>query len=425
MIAGLYRLATDLGAPLVALLLARRRARGKEDPIRFPERLGYAAAVRPEGRLAWLHAASVGESVALLPLIERLRAARPDWTLLLTTGTVTSARLMAERLPDSVIHQYVPVDRMAYARRFLDHWRPDLALWAESEFWPNLLGEIHRRRVPLVLINGRVSDRSLGRWRRWRFVIAEILGNFTLCLAQSAEDASRLAELGAARVEAPGNLKDAAPPLPADERRLAELVAAFGERPRWLAASTHPGEDAMAGRLHVRLKKNRPDLLTVIAPRHPERGPAIAAELRGQGLSVAQRSAGENATADTDIYLADTLGEMGLFYRLAPVVYVGKSLAPLGGQNPLEPARLGCALIHGPHMTNFKAIAKRLADAQASRVVRDEDELGAAVAELLADGAQARRLAEAARTVVEAEAGVLDRIMAALAPYLDPSHARP
>lgn len=425
MIAALYRLATDLGAPLVTLLLAHRRAKGKEDPVRFPERLGHAAAPRPPGRLIWLHGASVGEAMALLALIERLRRDRPETGLLLTTGTVTSARLMAERLPRGVIHQFVPVDRMAYVRRFLDHWRPDLVLWAESEFWPNLVSEIGRRRISLVLVNGRISDRSLKRWRRWPGLIGEILGCFTLCLAQTADDATRLGELGAARVAASGNLKDAAPPLPADSAALAALAERFQSRPRWLAASTHSGEELMAGRVHRDVKKTVPDVLTVIAPRHPERGPAIAEDLRGLGLAVALRSAGEAVAANTDVYVADTLGEMGLFYRLAPVVYMGKSLAPLGGQNPLEPARLGCALVYGPHMTNFKAIAERFAAAQASVVVGDEAALGAAIVRLLGDGAERQRLAEAARAVAGAEAGVLDRIMTALAPFLDDGHARP
>lgn len=421
----LYRAATWAGLPLIRLYLAYRRERGKEDAARFGERLGIPGRARPDGPLVWAHAASVGESLALLPLIARARALRPDAHVLVTTGTVTSARLLADRLPARAFHQYVPVDRRPYVRRFLDHWRPDLVLWSESEFWPNLVSEPAARGIPMVLVQGRVSDRSLAGWRRSPTLIRKLLAGFALCLAQSEDDARRLEALGARRVVCRGNLKFAAPALPADDDELARLTATLKDRPRWLAASTHAGEEALAARVHRRLKESHPGLLTLIVPRHPERGPAIAGELHALGLAVAQRSLAESIAPTTDIYLADTLGELGLFYRLASVAFVGKSLVPLGGQNPLEPARLGCAVVHGPHMTNFADIVRRMTAAGASMVVADESALTAAVDRLLTDEPARARLAAAAQAFAAAEGGALDAAIAELKPYLEGlPHAR-
>ncbi len=413
-----YRWATSLGAPLIRLYLSLRMALGKEDAERFGERLGRPGRPRPDGPLVWVHAASVGESISMLPLIGRLLDERPGQHVLMTTGTVTSARLMAERLPEGAFHQYVPVDRVAYVRRFLDHWRPDLVLWAESEFWPNLLGEPARRGIPAILINGRVSPRSFAGWRRFKGSIGRLLSGFQLCLGQSEADARRLVQLGAAEAKCLGNLKFAAPPLPADPGKLETLEKAVGVRPLWLAASTHPGEEECAGRAHGRLKAVHPGLLTVIVPRHPERGAGIAAALLASGHAVSLRSAGEAIEPATDIYVADTLGELGLFYRLAGVVFVGKSLVPQGGQNPLEAARLDCALILGPHMTNFEDIARALAAGGAALVVDGEAELAAALERLLGDEGERKRRADAAQALATTESGVLDSVMAELAPFL-------
>lgn len=414
----LYRAATIAAGPAVRAYLSLRRHRGKEDPARFGERLGRPGADRPDGPLLWLHGASVGEAVSMLPLIERLRAVHPGLNILITTGTVTSARLIADRLPEGCRHQYVPVDRPAYVRRFLDHWRPGLALWLESEFWPNLIVETADRKVPMVLVNGRVSPNSLGGWRRTPDFIRFLLSRFDQCLAQTRDDGERLASLGARRVSSPGNLKFAAPPLPAEPQAVAEIEKAFADRTRWLAASTHPGEESIAGRIHLAVEPGFPGLLTVVVPRHPERGPEVAASLARLGLQVARRGAGEPVTPQVQAYVADTMGEMGVFYRTAEVVFIGKSLESLGGQNPLEPARLDCAIVFGPHMTNFAEIAARLAAAGGAVTVADETELAAAVTRLLGEPGARRDLAAAARRVAEGEAAVLDAIAEALAPYL-------
>ena len=287
MLLRLYRAATQLGGPLIEAELRRRVRRGKEDPVRLPERLGQASLPRPPGPLVWLHAASIGESLAILPLLESLTNTRPGLQILITTGTVTSARLLAERLPASTRHQFAPVDRLAAWRAFFDHWHPDLALLVESELWPNLMLEAERRRVPLALLNARMSERSYRRWRRVPRTAAQLLAKLDLCLAQSDRDGDRLAALGAKRVRNIGNLKHAAPPLPADPMALEQLRTEIGARPCWVAASTHPGEDEQIVEVHRRLARELPGLLTVVVPRHPERADAIAdPAAQGHGLRV-------------------------------------------------------------------------------------------------------------------------------------------
>lgn len=415
----LYRTLTDAAAAPIRLYLERRLQRGKEHPERFAERLGRAGRPRPPGLLAWLHGASVGEALSALPLILALRRRRPELSVLLTTGTVTSASVLESRLPPGVLHQFVPVDRAPWVDAFLDHWRPDLAVWLESELWPNTLAGLAARRVPAVLVNGRMSEASCGRWKRWApATVRTLLSTFDTCLAQTAADADRLRHLGAQDVACIGNLKAAAPPLPADEAALALLHAAAAGRPSWLAASTHAGEEALIGRVHSRLKARHPGLLSVIVPRHAERGPAIADELRQQGLSVARRTAGEPLAAGTDVYLADTMGELGLFYRLSGIALLGKSLLGRGGQNPLEAARLGSAVLYGPHMENFAEITAALEGAGAARVAADEAALAAAVDDLLSDEPTRRAMGEAGRALAEGEAAVLERILDRLLPLL-------
>jgi len=404
----LYRAATDLALPLVDHLLARRLAQGKEDAPRLDERRGIAVRSRPPGFLTWLHGASVGEALSALTLVERLVAHGP---VLLTTGTVTSARLVAGRLPAGAQHQYVPVDRKAWVARFLDHWRPDLALWLESELWPNLVQATQARGTPMVLVNGRMSARSFARWQWAPVSIRHLLRAFAVCLAQSEPIAERFRTLGARQVAVPGNLKFAAPPLPVDDAVLVALHRQIGDRPRWIAASTHPGEEAMVAQTHRALAVRFPRLLTIIAPRHPDRGSAIAAALGG---GVTRRAAGDGPYGD--IYVADTLGELGLFYRLAPVAFVGGSLVPHGGQNPLEPARLGCAVLHGPHMANFTDMLTLLGDALTE--VSDPAMLTQVVGTLLSDPTSRAVLGETAQMRADQGAGSLDAVMAALRPFL-------
>lgn len=424
MLLGLYRIVTDLGSPLLTQHLNRRARRGKEDLERLGERSGRTAMMRPKGPLLWVHAASVGESLAALPLIEALLAERPELQVLMTTGTVTSAKLLAGRLPARTIHQFAPLDQAGAWRRFFDHWRPDFGCLVESEIWPNLIYEAGRSQVPLALINGRMSARSASRWRWGRSAATRLLGSFTLCLARSPVDAERLQALGAADVRMLGDLKNAAPPLPADRTALSELRAIVGDRPVWLAASTHPGEDEAILRAHRILRDRHPDLLTVIAPRHPERGAAMAAALRAAGMKVARRSLGECLDMATETYLVDTLGELGLFYRLSSLAFVGGSLAPIGGHNPLEAARLGCLPLFGPHTGNCEETAHKLLEAGAAIRVRDGEDLADAVGMLLADAAVRDRKIACASEIGAAEGAIIRRVLEALTPTLDRQIAR-
>jgi 3-deoxy-D-manno-octulosonic-acid transferase len=412
----LYRLLVAAGAPLTAVLLAQRLRRGKELRERIRERRGDSSATRPSGPLVWLHGASVGELMGVLSLIERL--SQRGLNVLVTSGTVTSSELAAQRMPPGVIHQFMPLDVPKFVARFLDRWQPQLALFVESDLWPNALIETARRNVPIVLVNARLSERSFRRWQKLPGSIGHLLGQFDLCLARTPPDAERLTQLGARNVFVSGNLKLDVPAPPADEAALAMLKAAVGNRPLIAAASTHPGENELIIAAHKRMRAATPGLLTMIAPRHPERGPEIAELARQAGLSAALRSQGALPEARTDIYIADTMGELGLIYRIAPVVFIGGSLVRHGGQNPIEPAKLGAAILHGPHVWNFDEVYAALDAAHGAEPVDSGDKLTAGFAAMLAQPAQRTRVAQAGRNAVNALGGALERTMQALEPYL-------
>ena len=412
-----YRIATTLLGPLAPALLNWRRRRGKEDPRRMAERMGYPSVARPAGPLVWLHGASVGEGIALLPLVERLVAR--GLNVLVTSGTVTSATILADRLPAGALHQYLPLDIPGFLARFLAHWRPGLALVAESEIWPNMLRMVHEQGVPLMLVNARLSPRSFARWGKAPKVIGSLLSRIELCLAQTRDDAMRLQQLGAPNVEVSGNLKYDVPAPPYAQAALAQMTGAVGARPVWFAASTHAGEEDIILRVHQRLVQSFPDLLTILAPRHARRGPQIAQAAAGFGLPAALRSRGDQITPGTQFYIADTMGEMGLFYRLASIVLVGKSLGEArGGQNPIEPAKLGATVLHGPHVGNFMQVYQDLAAAQGAMEVADEAELEAALRLYFSDPALLRRSGRATQEAVERFGGATGRIMQALEPWL-------
>jgi 3-deoxy-D-manno-octulosonic-acid transferase len=412
----LYRWASVLGSPIASQVLARRLARGKEHPERLAERLGEPSLRRPTGPLVWVHGASVGEMLAAVPLIERLRL--QDFAVLVTSGTVTSAALAEQRLPKGVPHQFIPLDAPRFVQRFLDHWRPGLALFVESDLWPNLILSCAERKIPMILINGRLSERSFKRWRRMPGAIGALLGRFDLCLAQSGADAERYAELGAQRIITTGNLKLDAPAPPADPAALQRLREIVGARSVVAAASTHPGEEEAIIAAHVRLRAKFPSLLTVIAPRHPARGAGIAEIARAAGLAVALRSQRAQPMPDVGIYVADTLGELGLIYRIAPIVFMGGSLASHGGQNPIEAVRLGAAVLHGPHVWNFAEIYSMLDQSHGAELVADGEALAAQLEAWLADAAARQAAATAGSGVVGRLGGALKRTLAALDPYL-------
>lgn len=418
---GLYRALSDRAERPLRRLLLRRLARGKEDPARIAERLGHPGAPRPAGPLVWLHGASVGESLALLPLIAALRARRPDLHVLVTTGTITSAQLMAARLPKGALHQFVPVDAGPAVRRFLDHWRPDLAIWSESEFWPRLMSDTARRGIPMALVNGRLSAGSAAAWGRWApAMAAELLGAFRIAAAVDEASAGRLVALGAAGAVATGSLKGgAAPPdLPAER---AALAAAAAGRPVWLAASTHPGEEALILSAHRILSAKLPGLLTLIAPRHPERGEEILAALQEAGLRASRRGAAHALPAPgEELHLLDTMGELGAWFRMCPVAFIGGSLVETGGHNPHEPAQCGAAILHGPHVFNFAPDYALLAEAGGAMQVGSAAALAEAAFRLLTDEPARLAMTDAARGALPDGAAAREMVLRMLAPLLPP-----
>ena len=414
-----WAIAATLSAPVLRLNLLRRAASGREIPGRLAERFGLDPTPRPPGKLVWMHAASVGETVSILPVLEALRG---RVKVLLTTGTVTSQALLDRRileqgLEDEVLHRFAPLDVPSWINRFLSHWQPDAACFVESELWPNQLARCRSRGIKLMLLNARMSDRSFSHWQRAPKFARRVLQNFTRIQARSDEDAERLRALGGAPVESAGDLKFAAPPLPVDGAELDRLRITLKGRPVWLAASTHPGEEALIAAVHNTVAHTHPGLLTIIAPRHPDRGQRLGAE-----LGAPRRSAGQGPPSGAGIWIADTMGELGLFYRLAPIAFVGRSLIPPGGgQNPLEPARLGCTIAVGPHTSNFTDHVALLHGAGGLIRVSNSDDLARFLATMLDDCDQRQRLAEHAAASLRRYADLPARSAAALLSLLPKS----
>ena len=424
-----YQLGVMLGGGLLPLLLERRAKAGREDPARLDERKARNMAPRPAGNLVWLHAASVGETRSALPLLADFLAAQPDTHILITTGTRTSATLVGQlkhaSFPDidRLTHQYLPLDRPLWVKRFLDHWSPQLAIFVESELWPNLLLEMRRRNIPATLINGRLSEKSFKFWRRARKSAHALFGCFDMLLAQDDITAQRWQELGLKETVSVGNLKLDAPPLNADASALNELRDALHNRPVWVAASTHSGEEDIIAECHRALCAMHPDLLCILVPRHPERGAEIAELLSRAGEKPPRRSAGTLPCAKHAFYIGDTLGEMGLYYRLGGLVFMGGSLVPHGGQNPLEAARLDNAILSGPHIGNFSAVYDML-DAEAGLArIGDARELVDTLDSLLRTPAKSQALAENARACDARQGGARARTLAVLNELLARSHA--
>jgi 3-deoxy-D-manno-octulosonic-acid transferase len=420
-----YLLWSGLNGPRFAERKLRERlAEGKEDPARIDERRGIAGRPRPDGPLIWFHAASVGESVALLELVRQLLDDHDTLSVLVTTGTVTSASIMADRLPDGALHQFLPLDARPFVRRFLDHWRPDIAVWTESELWPALICETKARGIPMVLLNARMSKASHDRWRFLRGMARSLLSRFDRALVQDGLTEIYLRRLGLPidRMEVTGTLKEGAAALPVRTSELETMRAEIGGRPVWVAASTHPGEEERVLEAHRIVLRTNPRLLLILVPRHPDRGDEIASLLEADNWAFTRRSAGEGPEAEAPVYLADTMGELGLWYRLAPVSFVGGSWEPIGGHNPFEPAALGSAILHGPYVTNFVDIYQRLTEARAARLVSAPQTLAEAVDDLLSPD-RAAAMAHAAWEVVSAGADVTERAKNVILDMLDAAEA--
>jgi 3-deoxy-D-manno-octulosonic-acid transferase len=413
-----YRWVGAAAFPVVGAYVAFRASKGKEERGRHGERYGVASVARPSGPLIWVHAASVGETSAVTPLVEAI--VDMGIHVVLTTGTVTSAKMVQDRLGDRVIHQYVPLDLKPAVDRFLTHWQPDLAIICESEIWPMTILELGTRRVPQVLVNGRLSDRSFANWHKRPSIAEALFENLAHVVAQSEVDGERFRTLGARPVTVSGNLKvDTAIP-PVNDAELSALQRMIGSRKTWAAISTHQGEEQIVAQVHHMLKARHRDLLTIIVPRHPDRAIEIAAEIEKMGMKVALRSRGDQIAPDTDIYLGDTIGDMGLYLRVTEVAFVGRSLTAQGGQNPLEPAMLRSAILSGRNVQNFRDSYQRLIKNGGAKLVRDKDMLAGAVNYLFNNPEERQVMIDAGLKTVEDMRGSLTRTMTALEPFIQP-----
>lgn len=412
-----YHWATRLAGPLAHPALHHRVRRGKEDPLRLDERQGRPSRNRPNGHLVWLHGASVGESRVILTLVRALLKEHPNLHCLVTTGTTTSAQLMSEKLPSRAIHQYVPIDRPRYVRRFLDYWQPDLGIFAESELWPNLLLAAERRGIPMALVNARMNSKSVRNWLANRGSARRLLRCFAWIGAADRRTSEGLSAILDDDVPMVGNLKIDAEADPPDAETLERFRAAIGDRPVWLAASTHPGEDEIVLAAHQNLLKNYLNALLILAPRHPDRGDAMSDTLAAGDFAHARRSAGETPGPEHSVWLADTMGEMALWFALSPVAFIAGSLIDgIGGHNPVEATQGGAAVITGPFTASFDDVFGAYEAHDAVTRVAHADALSAAVATIWSG--QSDTVPAARQAVKALSSGALTQTMSALRPML-------
>lgn len=413
-----YWLAMQAARPLLPILIEKRKKAGKEDGVRHQERLGQASLDRPHGPLIWIHAASVGETNAVLPLCTSL--ATRGFQILVTTVTTTAAQTVAEKTADipSIFHQYAPLDVPSIVRRFIDHWQPDMTIFAESEIWPVTIKLLSEKSIPLAIVNGRMSDRSFRRWRTFRSATPSLFEHIDQVLVRGEEDLLRFRELGARKVTISGNLKYDSPVAKIDPNKVSEFKSDISNRPLFLATSTHDGEEKIVLKTHQILMDRFPNLLTCIVPRHPRRGSDVAEMADNLKLRSELRSQLGNPSADCEIYIADTLGELSLFYALAPAALIGGSLMPIGGHNPIEAAQRGCAVLSGPHVSNFREVFGVLEGANGCLIVKNEQEIANAMTRCLDDALYAKGLATNANKALEGVGGAVERSLAALEPSL-------
>lgn len=419
---GLYSAALYLLLPVTVYHLVWRGFRQAEYFERWGERYAVYGDAVPRRGTVWIHAVSVGEVNAAAPLVDALRAQRPDLRLLVTSITPTGSARIRALWGDGVDHVYLPYDLPGAISRFLDHFRPRLALVMETELWPNLLFACRDRGIPAWVVNARLSSRSLRGYSVLRPLVARALRGLRGVLAQSRADAARFVLLGAdpGTTLVIGNLKYDVEPPAEDAALRAGFARSAGARPAWIAASTHDGEEAAVVAIHRALRGRWPDLLLLWAPRHPERFRAVAQQCVEAGWRVATRKWTRLPGADDAVFVIDTLGELPGFYRCADVAFVGGSLQDIGGHNLLEPASAGTPVVTGPHLHNFTDIAVRMRHAGALRVGEDAGEVEREIAALLADPGARATMAAAAHALIEEGRGALSRTLELLAPDLPP-----
>lgn len=382
MIFKVYSFLCTLAVPIFYFILQYRLWNKKENPKRLLERMGKASSPRPDGTLFWIHAASIGESQSALIFMHKILDECPHAHLLITTGTKSSAEFLSGRLPERAFHQFIPLDCPIWIHRFFDHWRPDMAFWMESELWPNLIFALKARSIPSYLINARLSQRSYKRWSSFPKLISNMLSAFDIIFTQNNDYKEYFTNLGHQNVVTTGDLKFNALPLPYSEKDYDTLRACIGERPVWVYASTHAGEEILACETHKILQSQHPDILTIIVPRHPERRDEIYSDCQNYNLNICFR--GDDKVMpkqQTDIYIADTFGELGLFYRLCPISMIGRSFSDDGGggHNPIEAAQLGSVVLSGQYVQHQKGLFSGMLDANAVYILANKSDLAPAL----------------------------------------------
>ncbi len=410
----LYVALSMLLLPFVARATTNKLRRAGVSVPRSHERLGHATEARRDGPLVWFHAASVGESLSVLALITRMGIALPQARFLITSGTATSATLVGQRMPPRTVHQFAPLDAPGPLKRFLRHWRPDAAIFVESELWPQMLRRTHTQGTAMALVNARLSERSVNSWAKRPKLARYLFEVFDLILTQNDAMAKAMLRMHAPadRVARGQNLKSFADPLPTDDDTLFEARAALLNRPVWVAASTHPGEEEIVLAAHKKLRESIPDLHLILVPRHPERGTEVTQMIADTGLPFTRRTRGD--APGGAVYLADTLGELGNWFALSDIVFLGGSMRPIGGHNPFEVAQSGAMVLSGNHVFNFAETYAAMEEAGAARLVADSTDLAERVAGLLADPDARKKAVDAAETFAKAETGKLDTIAARL-----------
>lgn len=412
----LYRVLSTIFFPIIVIYILLRALRGKEDISRIGERFAFASIKAPQASqdLFWIHAVSVGEANSVLILVDEILKNNPKISILFTTTTKTSAAIIANKIKDwqgRVTHQFFPIDSYFTVRKFLKHWQPKKIFFVESEIWPNFIEGATKAQIPAFLINGRMSKRSFLRWQFAKKIGLEIFNNFKIIFAQSHEDQERFLQLTNKEVLFFGNLKSQAANLKCDEKELSKIRTEIASRPFWLAASTHAGEEEIVAEVHQELQKKLPNLLTILVPRHPYRSDEIKEMFRLKNIKFSQRAVGGKIDNGVEIYLADGLGELGLFYSLANFTFLGGSLFEVGGHNPFEPIKLKCAVISGKHVFNFKEIYEKLSAQNACVMVENKEDLFKEVEKFLQDRELAQTMAHKALEAIADSQNITKKII--------------
>ncbi|MCZ2328107.1 lipid IV(A) 3-deoxy-D-manno-octulosonic acid transferase [Bartonella sp. F02] len=413
----IYRMISFCLQPLVSFYFLLCSVCRKEERKRQKERLGKSCKLRPQSPLIWFHAASIGETFALFSLINYILSLKIN--VLLTTGTMTSSTLAKQYFGNRLIHQYAPLDLELTMRRFIQHWKPDLVVVCESEIWPFRIQELAKRRIPQIIVNAHMSERSFKAWQKQFTFAKHIFKHIDMVIGQNERDIAHYRALGVKSVALSGNLKADVFPV-VDQALFTRYRNAVKNRPVWAAVSTHEGEEKIAFEVHKILKKYLPNLLTIIVPRHPERSEDILKEYSDGSLHFVRRSSNTIPNANTDILFGDTIGEMGLFLRLAQVAFIGKSLCEYGGHNPLELAVLGTAILTGPHVSNFQDMFEQFLSRDAARVVTNSQQLADQVYKFLTNEELRQKMVERAYAVANGMTGALERTLKELEPFLQP-----